>query len=424
LNFSKLHIQGTLDVRVRGNSIPSSIFGRFSILCAILRQIILILKISIWTEELKELKPDYFFVDQLSAGVILLRIFWPRVKILFYCHFPDKLLAKKGGTLKTLYRWPFDWLESYSTGLCDRILVNSKFTKSVFGQAFPRLKDRRPAVVYPCVDIALAERQKEDVSKDDQAPLWVDKKVLLSINRYEKKKDVGLAVKAFARLSATERSSALLVIAGGYDPRNQENHITHTELQELADSLSLKHATHKTIPSALAIPKDIQVLFLHSVPNAFKYQLLATAKLLIYTPLHEHFGIVPLEAMLAETPVLAANEGGPTETVVDDETGWLRNVNDIDAWKDVMSIALRNDSDSIAKLAKMGEAGRKRVVDQFSKEKMADRLDEEIDLLSRSDRPSMTNANVVEMLAWMMLFLGFGTVIYIGVTAPQLPDGK
>jgi alpha-1,3/alpha-1,6-mannosyltransferase len=58
---------------VRGNTIiPSSILSRFSILCAILRQLHLILQI-FFTLELDELKPDAFFVDQLSAGLPVLR---------------------------------------------------------------------------------------------------------------------------------------------------------------------------------------------------------------------------------------------------------------------------------------------------------------------------------------------------------------
>lgn len=43
----------------------------------------------------------------------------------------------------------------------------------------------------------------------------------------------------------------------------------------------------------------------------------------IYTPSNEHFGIVPLEAMLLGRPVLACNTGGPLETVIDQQTGFL-----------------------------------------------------------------------------------------------------
>lgn len=44
---------------------------------------------------------------------------------------------------------------------------------------------------------------------------------------------------------------------------------------------------------------------------------------LLYTPHNEHFGIVPIEAMYLECPVIAVNAGGPKETVVDDRTGFL-----------------------------------------------------------------------------------------------------
>jgi len=154
------------------------------------------------------LRPDVFFVDQLSAGIPLLRYFSPRTRVLFYCHFPDKLLAKRGSVIKEAYRIPFDWLESWTTGASDVIVVNSRFTKGIFGDAFPGLKHRQPGVVYPCVS---STAELKGISKE---PIWPDKKVLLSINRFERKKDVGLAIKAFAGLPTEIRKQARLVIAG------------------------------------------------------------------------------------------------------------------------------------------------------------------------------------------------------------------
>src|SRR6187551_2897218 len=98
---------GTLDVRVRGNTFLS----RFSIFCAILRQLHLILQISL-TRELAGLRPSAFFVDQLSAGLPLLWLLQPRVPVFFYCHFPDLLLVRgRARWWKRLYRLPFDALE-------------------------------------------------------------------------------------------------------------------------------------------------------------------------------------------------------------------------------------------------------------------------------------------------------------------------
>jgi alpha-1,3/alpha-1,6-mannosyltransferase len=368
--------------------VPPTILGRFAILCAILRQLHLILQTALFSSELQKLTPDAFFVDQLSAGIPLLRLLQAKARIIFYCHFPDKLLAKKGGLLKTLYRGPFDWLESWSTGCSDKIVVNSKFTKGVFGEAFPSLKNREPGVVYPCVDIGSASTVGEI------KPLWGNKKMLLSINRFEKKKDVALAVKAYAALSLDERRDTRLVIAGGYDSRVAENLATYTELCELADSLNLKHATAKTVITAQSVPDDISVLFLHSVPNVFKATLLSTSRLLVYTPRNEHFGIVPLEAMLAGTPVLAANEGGPTETVISGQTGWLRDVKKVQDWTEVMRIALE-DGDGEGRLKEMGKWGRERVISEFSKEKMAESLENEMQAMMTGRRPHVITLNRV-----------------------------
>lgn len=371
-------------MRVRGNTIiPQAFLGRFAILCAILRQIHLILQIALFSDELAELTPTSFFVDQLSAGIPLLRLLQPQPRVIFYCHFPDKLLAKKGSLLKSLYRLPFDWLESWSTGCSDTIVVNSKFTKSVFAEAFPGLQHRKPGVIYPCVDTS------DGSHLDDISPLWKDKKVLLSINRFEKKKDVALAVNAFAGLPPRERRDARLVIAGGFDPRVPENVSTYNELCDLADTLHLKHATAKNVITAQAVPDDIAVIFLHSVPNALKSTLLQTSRLLVYTPRNEHFGIVPLEAMLARTPVLAANEGGPTETVISGQTGWLRDVSKVNDWTEVMRIALE-DGEGEQRLEEMGKWGRERVIAEFSKETMAERLEAEIDdMLKKQTRPPL-----------------------------------
>jgi alpha-1,3/alpha-1,6-mannosyltransferase len=194
-------------VRVRGNTIPPSILGRFAILCAILRQLLLILQIAIFTSELRQLKPQYFFVDQLSAGVPLLRTISPSTRILFYCHFPDKLLARRGSWIKFVYRLPFDWIENWSTGCSDGIIVNSNFTKGIFGEAFPLLKNRDPNVVYPCVDTTPSTASKDDV-------YFPDHKILLSINRFERKKDIGLAIKAFAQLAPEVQRNARLILAG------------------------------------------------------------------------------------------------------------------------------------------------------------------------------------------------------------------
>ena len=61
---------------------------------------------------------------------------------------------------------------------------------------------------------------------------------------------------------------------------------------------------------------------------------------MLYTPANEHFGIIPCEAMYCGLPVLARDSGGPTETVVEGETGWLRSVERVGEWTEVMDRVL------------------------------------------------------------------------------------
>ncbi|MCJ1456840.1 Alpha-1,3-mannosyltransferase-like protein [Mycoblastus sanguinarius] len=404
---------GTLDVRVRGNWLfPPTILGRFKILFSILRQIHLILTIT-WSGELQKLKPVVFFLDQLSAGIPFLRWFWEDTHIIFYCHFPDLLLVQgRRRWYKRIWRIGFDWWEGWGIRGADRVVVNSGFTKGVVEDVWKGLGgERGVGVVYPCVDTKKSTMPNAETAGD----LWRDKKVLLSINRFERKKDVGLAIKAFAGLKSKDRVGVRLVIAGtslstssnfneqpciltqagGYDTRVQENVNYHKELESLADSAKLKHATAKNLISALSIPENIEVLFLLSVPAQLKSSLLNAARLLVYTPSNEHFGIVPLEAMLSGVPVLAANSGGPLETILDPETGWLRSVDKVEEWTNVMQQVLHQDTNN--HLQQMGENGKRRVKEEFSDTKMANRLDEEIETMVKAPRVQATELGDVAL---------------------------
>ena len=162
----------------------------------------------------------------------------------------------------------------------------------------------------------------------------------------------------------------------------------HKDLEQLADSLKLKTATTRTIVTALKVPTNIEVLFLLSVPGQMKNMLLNAATLVLYTPSNEHFGIVPLEAMFAGVPVLAAKSGGPLETVIDGQTGWLRPADDVSQWTSVLQDVMHNLS--AERLQTIGERGRQRVIKEFSETKMARTLDEEIDTMVDSPRKEVT----------------------------------
>ncbi|KAL4965554.1 GDP-Man:Man(1)GlcNAc(2)-PP-dolichol alpha-1,3-mannosyltransferase [Aspergillus stella-maris] len=335
-----------------------------------------------------------------------------RQRILFYCHFPDQLLARRDeggsvllGGLKSLYRYPFDWFEGWAMSASDRVVANSRFTRSVVGGVFggERLGDVR--VVYPCVDMDAKEKE----GKEEEGEVWKGKKILLSVNRFERKKDLALAIRAYHGLGEGRRG-VRLVVAGGYDPRITENVQYHAELEALATSLGLEHATSKTVPSALSIPDSIDVLFLPSVPSAFRDTLLSQASLLLYTPVNEHFGIVPIEAMRAGIPVLASNTGGPLETILEGETGWLRDATDVPAWTEVMDKVLYKTSE--AEREKISVASKERVEQLFSLRAMGETLESEIGDMLAKERRAFNGGQQVLLLGLVGVILA---VILVGL---------
>ncbi len=69
--------------------------------------------------------------------------------------------------------------------------------------------------------------------------------IITSLNRYERKKDIPLALKACAGL----KKPATLVIAGGYDERVIENVEHHLELVNLSKQLGVNVVFLRSISS-------------------------------------------------------------------------------------------------------------------------------------------------------------------------------
>lgn len=124
------------------------------------------------------------------------------------------------------------------------------------------------------------------------------------------------------------------------------------------------------------------ILFLLNFTTSQRSALLSSPStlVLLYTPSNEHFGIGPVEAMVCGVPVLACDNGGPTESVVDpdfdsssqsdemeERTGWLRKP-DPEVWatalREVMVL-------SPTQRKELGERAARRAKEKFGMEAMA-----------------------------------------------------
>ncbi|KAK5922356.1 alpha-1,3/1,6-mannosyltransferase ALG2 [Pseudochaenichthys georgianus] len=336
-----------------GDWLPTNVFGYLHALCAYLRMIF----VALYLVFLSGVEYDVIFCDQVSVCIPVLRLSRHRKKVLFYCHFPDQLLTQRKSALKKLYRAPIDWMEERTTGMADMILVNSKFTAGIFSETFSGLRGVQTDVLYPSLNTSTFDQQSTEARGLEGLLPEGTSCMFLSLNRYERKKNLWLALEALSALRsllpAGQRAGVHLVVAGGYDDRVTENVQHYTELKELAAQLHLEDC----------------VTFLRSPSDSMKVALLRGSAAVLYTPSREHFGIVPVEAMYCCCPVIAVNSGGPLESVADGETGFL-----CEPLAEAFSKAMEKLVRGPQLRRDMGHAGRRRVQEKFSLQAFSDQL--------------------------------------------------
>ena len=346
---------GTLKVTSAGDWLPRSCCGIGYAVWAYVRMIyVAVFLLSYITFGDKDQKFDVIVCDQISACIPILKL--TGAKILFYCHFPDQLLTDRKSFLKKAYRWPIDKLEEKTTGMAHQVLVNSKFTATKFHATFKSLSHVQPTVLYPSLNFLAFDQKPVDVT--DTFPNSAQC-IFLSINRFERKKNLSLAIESFAMflegLDSTEQPQVHLVIAGGYDERVVENKEHYMELRILTENLKISK----------------NVTFIRSFTEQQKIALLQQCRALVYTPSNEHFGICPLESMYMGRPVIAVNSGGPLETILDEKTGFLCNSTP-KAFSEKMKRLFLEEKEAKC----MGEAGKQHILDNFSFQAFTDKLNE------------------------------------------------
>ena len=431
-------VDGPFRVVVAGAWFPRSLAGGRAIaLCAYVRCVLAALRIA-WDGRKGRgggKRWDAAIADQVSAVVpVLQRLLAAPAAVLFYCHFPDLLLARprRAGSLPArlhaLYRRPLDAVEQRSTGAADRVLVNSEFTAGVFAATFPRLARAgvAPRVLYPAASIPSDEALRaakegwrealpaEVVSLVEGSRAALEAAaggqgeerpaVFVSINRFEGKKGLPLALRALGELdrllllrassekrnkknakaegppssSSSAPAPPVLVFAGGFDARLPENASVLSDLRRLALELGLSS----------------RVAFLPSFSDEQRGALLAVATAVLYTPENEHFGIVPVEAAAAAVPVVACSSGGPMESVLDGETGFLRRPEPLEFARAMLELVDGGDGGGSGggggsgrkRAEEMGAAARRRAAAVFSRSAFGAELEREVrDMVERKE---------------------------------------
>jgi len=165
------------------------------------------------------------------------------------------------------------------------IAANSKF----IAQRIADTWEREAEVIYPNVDVARISAEPQLNARDEADLEALPDQFILGFSRFVPYKRLDAAIDA-GRVSGLP-----VVLAGGGDGEDQ--------LRAYADRVH---------PG--------QVHFSLNPSDALLSAILRRATALVFAPI-EDFGIIPVEAMAAGTPVIVNATGGAVESVVDGVTG-------------------------------------------------------------------------------------------------------
>ncbi len=173
------------------------------------------------------------------------------------------------------------------------------------------------------------------------AGIPADAPLAVAVGRLIEQKDHATLLRAFASVRAELPQARLAILGSGP---------LEAETRQLAAELGLKDAV--TLPGRT----DIR-------------DWLERADVFVHTSRWEGFGIVLLEAMLAGLPIVATRVSAVPEVVVDGETGLLVDPGDHTGLAEALGALLADGARATA----LGEAGRRRALDEFSVGRMAER---------------------------------------------------
>ncbi len=229
--------------------------------------------------------------------------------------------------------WVFRWL-GWNWRLTDHIVAVSAYVERWVHEEL-RLPKARTSIIHHGISKPPAALEAP-VKAPSAHPFVVG-----CLARYEPRKGMDTLIKAMVTV-CEKYPNARLVIAGS-DPTGYSN-----DLRRLADTLLVGHA--------------VEILEFCDDPYAF----LSRLDVFAFASISEGFGIVLLEAMAIGLPVVVSDIYPLNHIILERETGILANPGESEAFAAALIELLENPELAY----RLGEAGRRRGLQEFSEQKM------------------------------------------------------
>lgn len=293
-------------------------------------------------EKINSADYDLVFSEQDQFTMTPFFLKYIKKPTVYYCPQPPRneaileAISHRKREINLLKRLVFDYADNKDLKLdknnishAKYILTNSYFTR----ESILRVYGVNSFVSYLGIDTDLFQPQKV-----------TEENLVLSVGSCRPSKGYDFLIRSLALIDPEVRPR--LVIVSNFSEPGWEEY-----LQNLASSLNV-------CMDILNLIDDIKLVSLYN-----------KARLVLYAPYLEPFGLVPLEAMSCGTPVVAVKEGGVRETVIHGKTG-LHTERDESLFAKATLELLSNDE----KRYEMSKNGKKYVKEYWTLKHAGDRL--------------------------------------------------
>lgn len=301
-------------------------------------------------KDLKSKKCDIVHIHNFSQFVPIIRAFNPEIKIVLHMH--------------------CNWLAELDRAMIesrlrkvDLVIGVSQYITDKIRSSFPQFA-KRCQTIHNGVDVTAFV-----IENGNRAPKKNDIKQLLFVGSVSPEKGVHILLDAFQKVIKQD-PQVHLEIVGAVGNRSRFTALVTDDPKRRAllpiYGKYISRLKHKLSPAVAR-----HVSFTRPVPHAQMINFYQKTDVFILPSIgNEPFGVPIIEAMATGVPVIATRSGGIPELVVDGETGLLVERGDSSTLAEAI---LRLLSDEGLRKS-MGKAGRKRVVELFSWDRIVENL--------------------------------------------------
>ncbi len=243
-----------------------------------------------------------FHILPEGLPVAILKFLYPKTKLVAYVHGEELLAYRSSRELSLLVRFILPRV--------DRFICNSLNTKLLLTQLFPSVDLTRVEVIHPSINLEIYQPALSRAALRVKYGFGVDSKILISVARLSKRKNQQQVLLALQKLKTEIGNLHYILVGSGPELEELQQQVKQLELES-------------------------QVRFFLNFNDQQKLELLQLSDLFVLPTVAaandiEGFGIAFIEAQAVGLPVICGKSGGEAEAVINSQTGYVIDGQDLD----------------------------------------------------------------------------------------------